>query len=117
MRLVPYRLEKTARKNAIESATKHAIEVPLEVMQISLKTFEIIAAMAKDGNPNSVTDAGVGALCARAAVHGAFLNVKINTGGLNDTAFVADVLAQAEKMITQADTLEKEIMAIVHSKI
>jgi glutamate formiminotransferase / formiminotetrahydrofolate cyclodeaminase len=109
--------EKTARKNAIEAATKHAIEVPFEVMQISLKTFEIIAAMAKDGNPNSVTDAGVGALCARAAVHGAFLNVKINTGGLNDKAFVADILAKADKMITEADALEKEIMAVVHSRI
>ena len=109
--------EKITRKNAIEAATKHAIEVPFEVMQVALASFAVIGAMAKTGNPNSVTDAGVGALCARAAVHGAFLNVKINTGGLLDKAFVADILAQAEQLCAQADAFEQEIMAVVHSKM
>ncbi len=73
--------EKLARKQAIQAATKYAIEIPLQVMQLSFKSFEIIKAMAETGNPNSISDAGVGALCARSAVYGAYLNVKINASG------------------------------------
>jgi len=73
--------EKANRSQAIQDATRYAIEVPFKVMETSMQTYPIIKAMAEVGNPNSVTDAGVGALCVRAAVHGAFLNVKINTGG------------------------------------
>jgi len=69
--------EKAARTEAIQAATKYAIEVPFKVMQVSLESFDIIKAMAEIGNPNSVTDAGVGALCARAAVHGALVHEKI----------------------------------------
>ncbi len=108
---------KQQREEAIQVATKYAIEVPFKVMQVSLSSFEMVAAMTKIGNPNSVTDAGVGALCARAAVHGAFLNVKINTADLKDKAFVEQVLAEGEKMIAKADELEKEILAIVNQKI
>ena len=86
-------------------------------METSMQTYPIIKAMAEIGNPNSVTDAGVGALCVRAAVHGAFLNVKINTGGLKDKKFVADVLKKGKVMIQKADKLEKEILKIVNSKI
>ncbi len=109
--------EKAARSTAIQAATKIAIEMPFKVMQLSLQSFDLIKAMAVDGNPNSVTDAGVGALCARAAVHGAYLNVKINTGGLKDKAFVENILQQSKEMIVKADTLEKEIMTIVEGKI
>ena len=109
--------EKAARKAAVQAATKKAIEVPFRVMQDSLKSFEIIRQMAETGNPNSVTDAGVGALCARAAVHGAFLNVKINAAGLDDKAFAAQVVAEGEKMIGAADKAEAEILATVNSKI
>ena len=70
--------DKLARKEAIENATKYATEVPLEVMVQSYNSMEVIKAMAEIGNPNSITDAGVGALCSRTAVLGAFLNVKIN---------------------------------------
>lgn len=108
---------KQQRNDAIQAATKYAIEVPFKVMQVSLSSFEMIRAMAKTGNPNSVTDAGVGALCARVAVHGAFLNVKINTADLKDKAFVEKVLAEGEAMIAKADELEKEILAIVNQKI
>ena len=73
--------------------------------------------MSKIGNPNSVTDAGVGALCVRAAVHGAFLNVKINTSGLKDKKYVTTVLKKGKIMIQKADKLEKEILKIVNSKI
>ena len=79
--------------------------------------MEIIKAMASIGNPNSVTDAGVGALCARTAVIGAFLNVKINAGGLSDKAAAAQKIADGELLVTQAENLEKEILAIVNSKI
>ncbi len=109
--------EKADRKAAIQAATKYAIEVPLEVMKSSLESFEIIKAMAEIGNPNSVSDAAVGGLCARAAIHGAFLNVKINSGDLEDKIFVEQVLKEAQKMITLADTTEKEILDIVHQKM
>ena len=109
--------EKAARKAAVQAATKKAIEVPFRVMQDSLKSFEIIRQMAETGNPNSVTDAGVGALCERAAVHGAFWNVKINAAGLDDKAFAAQVVAEGEKMIGAADKAEAEILATVNSKI
>jgi glutamate formiminotransferase/formiminotetrahydrofolate cyclodeaminase len=109
--------EKTARSLAIENATKYAVEVPLKVMQLSLQTFEIIEAMAKIGNPNSVTDAGVGALCARAAVLGAYLNVKVNLGGLKDESFVKESLEKAEIIVNKANELEKTVMEIVLSKL
>ena len=109
--------EKATRAQAIQDSTRYAIEVPFKVMETSIQTYLIIKAMAEVGNPNSVTDAGVGALCVRAAVHGAFLNVKINTGGLKDKKFVADVLKKGKQMIQKADKLEKEIMKIVNSKI
>ena len=109
--------EKAIRSAAIQAATKVAIEMPFKVMQLSLQSFDLIKAMAIDGNPNSVTDAGVGALCARAAVHGAYLNVKINTGGLKDKIFVENILQQSKEMIVKADALEKEIIEIVEGKI
>jgi len=109
--------EKSARTEAIQSATKYAVEVPFKVMQLSLQTFEIIEAMAKIGNPNSVTDAGVGALCARAAVLGAFLNVKVNLGGIKDEAFVKESLEKAEIIVNKANEFEKTVMEIVHSKL
>ena len=109
--------EKAARSQAIQDATKFAIETPLKTMEVSLNSFEIVKAMADIGNPNSVTDAGVGALCARAAVHGAFLNVKINCGDFKDKKYVKEILAKATKMTKEADKLEKEVMKIVNSKM
>jgi len=73
--------------------------------------------MAKIGNPNSITDAGVGALCARAAVHGAFMNVKVNTADLKDEKFVAKVLKEGKRLANKADTLEKEVRKLVEAKI
>ena len=86
-------------------------------MEESLASFEIIHQMAEIGNPNSVTDAGVGALCARAAVHGAFLNVQINTGSLEDKKYVNKVLREGKRMIKKADQLEKKIMTLVNKKM
>lgn len=109
--------EKAARSAAIQAATRRAIEVPFRVAQLSLESFGVIRQMVETGNPNSVTDAGTGALCARAAVFGACLNVKVNATGLDDKAFAAQVVAESERMLQEADALEKEILAVVHSKI
>ncbi len=109
--------EKLYRKNEIHSATINAIEVPLKVMQICFETMEVIKAMALNGNPNSVSDAGVGALCARSGVIGAYLNVKINAAGIMDDAFAVSALAKAEKIVGLAQKEEDIILAIVNDKI
>jgi glutamate formiminotransferase/formiminotetrahydrofolate cyclodeaminase len=109
--------EKAARTAAIQEATKYATEVPFRTMQRSFEAFEIIRAMAETGNPNSVSDAGVGALCARSAVMGAFLNVKINAAGLKDRSYADDILSRGAEIERQAIETEAEIMAVVNSKI
>ncbi len=109
--------EKAARKQAIQDATKYAIEIPFRVMNVCYETMHIAKAMAETGNPNSVSDAGVGALAARAGVRGAYLNVKINAAGLDDKAFVEKILKDGETIATKAEQLEKEIMAEVEKKI
>ena len=109
--------EKASRKAAIQAATKNAIEVPLRVMELSYQTFEVIKPMAEIGNPNSVSDAGVGALCARSAVYGAYLNVKINAAGYGDNAYVEATLAKANDILQKAIAAEKEVLAIVEGKI
>lgn len=109
--------EKKARTEAIQSATKYAIEVPYKVMTIAQASMEVIKAMAETGNPNSVTDAGVGALCARSAVIGAFLNVKINASGLNDKEFVNSIIAKGTEIEQKAKDMESEILQIVNSKL
>lgn len=109
--------EKAARTEAIQQATRYAIEIPFRVMQKSFETMEILKAMAETGNPNSVSDAGVGALAARSAVMGAFLNVKINASGLSDKTFVESVLKQGAEIEKNARKTEEEILAIVNTKI
>lgn len=109
--------EKAARSAAIESAIRFAIETPLKTMELALASFGPVRAMVEQGNPNSVTDAGVGALCARAAVHGAGLNVLVNTSGLKDKSFAEQAVQQAKAWMEQADLMEKDIMALVAEKI
>ncbi len=108
---------KSKRTKAIQEATLFAINTPFKVMETAYKSMEVMKAMAEFGNPNSVTDAGVGALCARTAVRGAFLNVKINCLDCDDQQFVANIIAKGEELLTKTKTLEKEIMAITESKI
>ena len=110
-------VDKANRKKAIQEATKYAIEIPLKVMEVCYQSFEIIEAMANIGNPNSVTDAGVGALCARAAVLGAGMNVRINTGDLEDKEYVAKVLSRVEELSKLANEAERRITDVVASKI
>ena len=105
--------DKLIRKKAIEEATKYAIEVPLEVMETALQSMEVIEMMAKNGNPNSASDAGVGALCARTAVMGAYLNVKINVKDLEDRKYADSCLKKAKTMAREANKMEKEILKIV----
>ncbi|HAW52734.1 MAG TPA: glutamate formimidoyltransferase [Flavobacteriales bacterium] len=105
------------RKAAIEEATKHAINVPYEVMTLALDSLIIIEKMTEIGNPNSVTDAAVGGLCARTAVMGAFLNVKINAAGLEDKAFAKKIVSQGEKVLARAQKIEENILKITESKI
>jgi glutamate formiminotransferase/formiminotetrahydrofolate cyclodeaminase len=109
--------EKAARTAAIQEATKYATAVPFKTMQRAYDAFEIIRAMAEHGNPNSVSDAGVGALCARSAVMGAYLNVKINAAGLKDKAYAEGILARGAEIERKAIEAEGEILGIVNGKI
>lgn len=109
--------EKAARSAALQSATLYATQVPLKTMKVSFKVFEIVRAMAETGNPNSVSDAGVGALAARSAVLGAQLNVKINAAGLKDRQAAEALIAEADSIAAQAVEAEREVLEIVNSKI
>lgn len=109
--------EKSNRKMAIQEVTKFAIEIPFKVMQLSFESMTLIKAMADIGNPNSVSDAGVGALCARSAVMGAFMNVRINASGYDDKAYVTDIIAKGKDIETKTIALETEILKIVNDKI
>lgn len=109
--------EKEARKIAIQDATKNAIEIPFKVMTTANSCFPLLKNMAKNGNPNSVSDAGVGALCTRTAVHGAYLNVLINCKELDDEKYVSKMLSKAKATLNKAITAEKAILKIVESKI
>ena len=109
--------DKAARSQAIQEATLYATEVPLHTMQASFRAFDICRAMAEEGNPNSVSDAGVGALAARAAVLGAGLNVKINAGSLKDREVADKLIGEANELIEKANAAEQEIMKIVESKL
>ena len=109
--------EKAARDKAIQDATKYAIEIPFKVMQMAHGSLEVIKAMVEIGNPNSVTDAGVAALCARTAVLGAFMNVKINASGYMDKSYTADIIKKGEELERQAIAIEAEVIGIVNSKI
>lgn len=109
--------EKSARKSAIQSATRRAIEVPFRVMELAAQSLPLIRQMAADGNPNSVTDAAVGGLCARAAVKGAFLNVRVNLGGFADKVFAAEILEKGAAILAAAKTAEAEILAIAEQRM
>lgn len=109
--------EKLIRTDAIQEATKYAIEIPFKVMQAAYNSMDLIKAMAETGNPNSVSDAGVGALCARSAVMGAFMNVRINTTDYADKIFVADIIEKGKEIESKAIALETEILKVVNEKI
>lgn len=105
--------EQKARAEAIEKATQYATSVPFQTMQLAAQSFELLAEMAQEGNPNSASDVGVGALCARAAVHGAWLNVKTNAKDLKDRSFAEDILKKAAEIAAQADVWQANIIELV----
>ncbi|HMQ62649.1 MAG TPA: glutamate formimidoyltransferase [Flavilitoribacter sp.] len=107
--------EKAARKQAIQAATKQAIETPYRTMELAFSSFELLEQMVRTGNPNSISDGAVGALCARAAVHGAYLNVTINAKDLDDKAYTAELLRKGKEMAEAADRMEQEIVALARS--
>jgi glutamate formiminotransferase/formiminotetrahydrofolate cyclodeaminase len=109
--------EKKQRTAAIQSATKYATEVPFKVMELSLGSMEVIRAMAETGNPNSISDAGVGALCARSAVLGAYLNVRINAKGLDDKRFASAIIRKGKNIAEKTKKAEAAILAIVNKKM
>lgn len=109
--------EKVARTQAIQDATQYAIEVPLRVMKLSQQTLDVLEAMVNNGNPNSITDAGVGALCALTAVKGAFMNVKINAGSYSDKAYVENVIKEGNDILNKTIAKVNELEKIVNEKI
>ena len=107
--------EKAARKKAIQEATIYAAEVPYKTMEAAYSAYEVIEAMVNDGNPNSITDAGVGALCVRTAVYGAYLNVMINAASITDENVVIDLKSRAASLLEQSEEKEKELLAKVEA--
>lgn len=109
--------EKSLRKKAIQKSTEYAIQVPLEIMKKSFESLPFIEQMVLEGNPNSITDAGVGVLCVRTAVYGAFLNVKVNASGLDDKYLAKKYIAEAEKILEQTIAIETNILQKVSASI
>jgi glutamate formiminotransferase/formiminotetrahydrofolate cyclodeaminase len=109
--------EKAIRKEAVQAATKFAIEIPFQVMEVTLQSMQVMKTMVEKGNPNSITDAAVGALCARTAVLGAHMNVRINASGFSDKFYLEKVLARAKKIEAEAVQIEKEIIEKVNLAI
>lgn len=110
-------LEKEARTTAIQQATKVAMQIPFKVMETAAASMPLAKAMVETGNPNSVSDAGVGALCIRTAVMGAFINVRINASGFNDKNYVQDILAKGKAIQDNVIAGELEILRMVNEKI
>jgi glutamate formiminotransferase/formiminotetrahydrofolate cyclodeaminase len=109
--------EKAARAAALEVATIHAAEVPLQTMKAAFEAFDLLEAMAREGNPNSASDVGVGALAVRSAILGAQLNVKINAAGIKDRTVAQALLDDADEVAAYASSREQGILNIVNSMI
>lgn len=109
--------EKAARAEALEAATIHAAEVPLKTMKTAFEAFDLLEAMAREGNPNSVSDVGVGALAVRSAILGAQLNVRINAAGIKDKTVAQALLDDADEIAAYASSREQGILNIVNNVI
>jgi glutamate formiminotransferase/formiminotetrahydrofolate cyclodeaminase len=101
--------EKAARSKAIEDASKYAMEIPFRTAELAFESMEVMAKMVEIGNPNSITDAGVGVLCARTAVLGAAMNVRINASGIKDKTFTEDLINRVNEIEKKAEALEAEV--------
>ena len=109
--------EKEIRKQAIEDATKYATEIPFRVMETAFNSMEVMQAMLKDGLQSSLSDAGVGMLCARTAVLGAYFNVRINAKDIKDRSFAEDILQKAKDIYEKTVKLEAETIAFIDTKM
>ena len=109
--------EVKTRQEAIENATKYATEIPFKVMETAYNSMEVMMAMAKGGIQNSLSDAGVGALCARTAVIGAYFNVRINAKDIKDKSFAEEILSKAKGIYDKTKLLENEMIQLIDSKI
>ncbi len=109
--------EQRARAEALEAATQRAIDIPLRVMEVALESMDLLSAMARDGQETSASDAGVGALCARAAVRGAFLNIRINAGQLSDAVARERVLGRGRELEARAREFEREVLEAVEARL
>jgi glutamate formiminotransferase / formiminotetrahydrofolate cyclodeaminase len=102
--------DKAVRKKAIQDATKFATEVPLKTMELCYSSMEVMLEMAEKGNPNSVSDAGVGAIAARGGVYGAYLNVRINAKGIEDVEYANKIVSKADELLAESLKLEQLII-------
>ncbi|WP_457616041.1 glutamate formimidoyltransferase [Lutibacter sp.] len=109
--------EKQLRKEAIEEATKYATEIPFQVMQTACDSMEVMQEMLKNGLPSSLSDAGVGVLCAKTAVTGAYFNVRINAKDIKDRAFADEIIAKAQAIYAKAQDIEKDVIAYIDTKM
>ena len=109
--------EKSTRTNAIQAATKYAAEIPLKVMETSFKSYELLADMAANGNPASISDVGVGALATRACIGGAALNVRINLSALKDEKFKTATVERVQQIIADSNAQFKKVTEVVESKL
>ncbi|MFY8190796.1 MAG: glutamate formimidoyltransferase [Bacteroidia bacterium] len=109
--------EKLVRTEAIENATKYACEVPFAVMQTAYNSLEMLGAMVEKGNPNSITDAGVGVLCVKTAVRGAYFNVMINAKGLKDQVFAQEITQKAKELLAKNHQEADRILALVEAAL
>jgi glutamate formiminotransferase/formiminotetrahydrofolate cyclodeaminase len=109
--------EKHLRRNAVQEATRNAIMIPMKVMETAFSGFSLVREMVGKGNPNSVTDAGVGALAICACIRGAFLNVKINAAGLDDSKFVSEIISKGCDIEKKAILEEEKILKMVGAEI
>ena len=109
--------EKAARSAAIQSASKYAMEIPMRTARVAFKAFDVCEAMIQQGNPNSVTDAGVGALAIRTAVLGACYNVRVNASGITDKAFTEALVNEATQLEQLTDAKDAELRAMVIAAI
>ncbi|MEZ7875237.1 MAG: glutamate formimidoyltransferase [Bacteroidales bacterium] len=105
--------EKAARSAAIQAATQYATEIPLRTMKVAYSGFDLIEEMVKEGNPNSVSDAGVGALAIRSAIYGAYMNVRINSVDLKDRTVADKLVAEAQEIYDMTAGREKHIIDAV----
>jgi glutamate formiminotransferase/formiminotetrahydrofolate cyclodeaminase len=109
--------DRRARRRAIKEATKNAIRIPYRVMLVSAKTLDLLEEMARNGNPNSISDAGVGVLAVKAAVEGAYLNVRINCKDFDDEKFVGDMMEKSNKLLADAKKRCDDILELVYAQL